>query len=216
MSTIDPATQPVSSDDPDQIRADIARTRAALSDDVDALTDTANPKNIARRETEKLKDRASGVVEKVMGSSGDAADAAGAKGRQAQANVSDAAHTVGDAVSSAPGTAKAKTQGSPLTAGLIAFGAGLLIAGLIPTSQKEQRAAAELVERTEPLQDQAKQAAHELGEQLKEPAQDAAEAVKQTATQAAETVKDEGTSAAGEVRDQAQGSAERVQQTRQQ
>ena len=44
------------SSDPDEIRADIERTRAALSDDVDALTDAANPKNIAKRQA-KAKDR---------------------------------------------------------------------------------------------------------------------------------------------------------------
>ena len=44
------------SNDPDEIRADIERTRAALSDDVDALTDTANPKNIAKRQVDKAKD----------------------------------------------------------------------------------------------------------------------------------------------------------------
>ena len=31
------------SNDPDEIRAEIENTRAALSNDVDALTDTANP-----------------------------------------------------------------------------------------------------------------------------------------------------------------------------
>ncbi|OYN90680.1 DUF3618 domain-containing protein [Parenemella sanctibonifatiensis] len=215
MSSIDPGAQPVTSDDPDQIRADIARTRANLSGDVDALTDTANPKNIARRETDKLKDRASGLVDKVMGSGSDTADTAADKGRQAQAAISGAAHDVGDAVASAPAAAKARTQGSPLVAGLIAFGVGLLVAGVIPTSQKEQRAAAELVERTEPLQDEAKQAVQQLGEQLQQPAQDAVEAVKESAVEAADTVKAEGTAAADEVRDQAQGSAERVQETRQ-
>jgi len=33
--------------DPELLRAEIARTRAELSDNVDTLTDTANPKNIA-------------------------------------------------------------------------------------------------------------------------------------------------------------------------
>ena len=56
------------SNDPDEIRADIERTRAALSDDVDALTDTANPKNIAKRQVDKAKDaHSSDVKDQVMG-----------------------------------------------------------------------------------------------------------------------------------------------------
>ena len=43
------------SNDPDQIRAEIEQTRAALSDDVDALADTANPKNIANRQVDIVK-----------------------------------------------------------------------------------------------------------------------------------------------------------------
>ena len=43
------------SNDPDQIRADIERTRAELSYNVDSLTDTANPKNIADRQVDKVK-----------------------------------------------------------------------------------------------------------------------------------------------------------------
>jgi len=37
------------SNDPDEIRADIARTRAALSNDVDELADAVRPQNVARR-----------------------------------------------------------------------------------------------------------------------------------------------------------------------
>ena len=52
------------SNDPDEIRAEIEQTRAALSDDVDALTDTANPKNIAKRQVDKAKDAVVGVKER--------------------------------------------------------------------------------------------------------------------------------------------------------
>jgi len=40
----------MSQNDPEVLRAEIARTRAELSDNVDALADTANPKNIANRQ----------------------------------------------------------------------------------------------------------------------------------------------------------------------
>ena len=56
------------SNDPDEIRADIERTRAELSDNVDALADTANPKNIAKRQASRVKQAAVGVKEHIMGS----------------------------------------------------------------------------------------------------------------------------------------------------
>ena len=59
------------SDDPDEIRADIERTRAALSDDVDELAEAVNPKNVAQRQVDKVKEAASNVKERVMGSDDD-------------------------------------------------------------------------------------------------------------------------------------------------
>jgi hypothetical protein len=43
------------SNDPDEIRADIERTRAALSDDVDDLAESVKPKNVAQRQVDKVK-----------------------------------------------------------------------------------------------------------------------------------------------------------------
>ena len=40
------------SSNPDEIRADIERTRAELSRNVDTLGDTVNPKNIATRQVD--------------------------------------------------------------------------------------------------------------------------------------------------------------------
>lgn len=199
-------TNPIDSNDPEQIRAEIARTRASLSGDVDALTDTANPKNIARRQGDKVKNAATGVVDKVMGTASDTAHGA-------QDAISGAAHGVGDSVAGAPGAATSKTRGNPLAAGLIAFGAGLLIAGLIPSSQKEQRAASDLVDRAEPLKAKAQEAVQEMGGNLQQPAQEAAEAVKESATGAMQSIKDEGGSAVSDVRGQAQDSKQAVQES---
>ncbi|GAA2103958.1 DUF3618 domain-containing protein [Microlunatus panaciterrae] len=191
----------MTTNDPDQIRADIERTRANLSSDVDALTDEANPKNIAKRQANKVKDATIGVKDRIMGSASDAGDAVG-----------DAASHVGDAVSGAPSAVRSKAQGNPLAAGLVAFGAGLLVASLFPPSEKEQHAASTVKERVEPLKEQATDIAKDAAAHLKEPAQQAAESVKDTATEAAQTVKDEGSSAAADVQDQAASSKQSVQE----
>ena len=195
--------------DPDQIRADIERTRAELSYNVDSLTDTANPKHIADRQVDKVKGAVAGVRDKIMGSPDDPYD----DGRVGDVKglATERASAFGDAVSDAPTKAKDATRGNPLAAGLIAFGAGLLISSLIPSSQKEQEAVSTLQENLEPLKQQATDAAKEMADNLRGPAQEAAEAVKSTATSAAQNVKDEGQSAKDEVQGQAEGSKAAVQ-----
>ena len=199
------------SSDPDEIRAEIEETRARLSDDVDRLGESASPKNVARRQVDKAKDAAgsfkTSITDAVMGKADDAqgglSDARGA--------LSDQAASAKQTLSEAPARAKSKTRGNPLAAGLIAFGAGLLISGLIPSSQKEQEAVGRLQDKAEPLKEQASQAVSELAAGLKEPAQQAVESVKETATVGAENVKAEGSGAADDVRQQVQDSKENVQ-----
>ena len=83
-----------------------------------------------------------------------------------------------------------------MAAGLVAFGAGLVIASLIPASDKEARAAAQVVdtakEKGQPLVEDAKAAAQDVAHSVAESARDAAATVKDTATESAERVRDEG------------------------
>jgi len=131
--------------------------------------------------------------------------------RNASANVSDAASsaasTISDTASSAaaavqeaPQAVRRQTQGNPLAAGVIAFGAGWLISSLLPASRDEQRLAQQATQKAadlgRPVADAARQAAMEVKDNLQEPAQQAVESVKDTATQAGRTVVDEGRSAA--------------------
>lgn len=193
------------SNDPDQIRADIERTRAELSHNVDTLGDTVNPRNIASRQVDKVKDKARTVRDAIMGSPDDPYD----HGRAG--DLQDGARAVGDAVSSAPSLAKQKTRGNPLAAGLIAFGAGLLVSSLIPASRHEQRAVSTLQDNLEPLKQQVTDIAHEVADNLREPAQQAAESIKTVAADGAENVQAQAKSATDEVSRQAQQSKDAVQ-----
>jgi hypothetical protein len=193
-----------SSSNPDQIRADIERTRATLSSDVNTLAYEANPTTMAKRKVGRVTGTLGSVREKVMGSASDTAQSTSDATSSALASVSDTAHSASDAVQSAPGAVKSQTQGNPLAAGVIAFGAGLLVSALIPASEREQQAASALQEKAQPLTDEVTDIAKETAQNLQEPAQQAAASVKDTATGAAATVKDEGTSAAQDVQDHAQ------------
>jgi gas vesicle protein len=192
------------SNDPEQIRREIERTRSELSDNVNALGDKVNPGSIAKRQVSRVRGAATSVKDAVLGSASEAAD-----------NTQQLAGTVGDAVSDAPSAVARKAQGSPIAAGLIAFGAGLLVSSMLPASRVEQQAAEKVKDTAQPMVDDLTDTAKEIAGNLKEPAQQAMEEVKSTATDAAATVKDDATSAADDVKSQAQDSKDTVQQAAQ-
>jgi hypothetical protein len=227
------------SNDPDEIRADIERTRAALSDDVDDLAESVKPKNVAQRQVDKVKEAASNVKDRVMGSDEDeysgstvgrvsdeaytARDAVGDRAYAAKDAVADRAYTAkdtvsekaseaGEAVRQAPRRIRRKAQGNPLAAGVVAFGLGMLVSSLIPSTEKEREAVSQLQENLEPVKQKAAEVAKDIGEGLKPAAQEAADSVRETAQEGVENVKQEGQSVAQDVKDQAQASKETVQQ----
>jgi ElaB/YqjD/DUF883 family membrane-anchored ribosome-binding protein len=187
---------------PDQIRREIEDTRGRLSDDVNALTETVSPSNVARRQADKVADAAASVKDRVMGTADDL-----------RSSGSDAASSVGHAPGAAATKARRKTQGNPLAAGLIALGAGWLVGSLLPASEKEKQAAGSLKDRAQPLVDEAKTVAQDTAQELKEPAKQAAQSIKETAVDAKDTVVQEGRSTAEDVKSQAQDSSDAVRAT---
>ncbi|MDV7242912.1 MULTISPECIES: DUF3618 domain-containing protein [Rhodococcus] len=189
------------SQDPDRIRADIERTRRNLSADVDTLAREANPTTIAKRKVGRMTSAVGGVRDRVMGSAQDAGS-----------SLADAQSSAADAAQSAPRAVRRHTQGNPLAAGLIAFGAGLLVASMLPASEREQEAALAVKEKAEPLTQELTDVAKDAAQNLKEPAQNATQAVKETVTEAADTVKAEGTSAAQDVQGRAADAKDTVRE----
>lgn len=185
------------SNDPEAIRREIERTRIDLSENVNALGEKVNPGSIAKRQVSRVRGAATSVKDSVMGSAADGAAAAA---------------DVRDTVTGAPGTVARKAQGSPIAAGLIAFGAGLLVASLLPASQVEQQAAEKVKDTAQPMVDDLADSAKEAAENLKEPAHQAVQEVKAAATDAAATVQDEATAAAADVKTQAQDAKDTVRQ----
>jgi ElaB/YqjD/DUF883 family membrane-anchored ribosome-binding protein len=213
------------SNDPDEIRADIERTRATLSNDVDDLAESVKPKSVAQRQVDKVKDAAGSLKDRVMGSDDDdyssstvgdkasaAKDAVADRAYAARDTVSEKASDAADAVREAPTTLKRKTQGNPLAAGVIAFGLGMLVSSLIPSSEKERQAVSQLQDNLEPVKQKATEVAQDVGENLRPAAQEAAQSVKSTAQEGVENVKQEGQSAAQDVKGQARDSKDTVQQ----
>ena len=213
------------STDPDQIRSEIEQTQRELSADVDALTEKVSPPRIMERRVRRTREAVTNVKDRIMGSSSDAYSSAGSATSGMAQSVSDrassardtavgVASSAADTVRSAPDTVRRQATGNPLAAGLIAFGAGLLLSSLLPASDPEQRMASQVkdfaTEQGRPVAGQLGEVGQQVAQELKESAQQRAESVKETATGAASTVKDEAQSAASDVTGQAQESAGRV------
>jgi len=182
----------------EELSRNIEQTRQSLSQDVDELTDKVSPSRIVHRRTEAAKSRLGSLRDHVMGSAEDSGQALSSAGQNVTGTASDAVHTIGE-----------KAQGNPLAAGLVAFGAGMVLASVLPASRAEadltQRAIDTAKDQGQPLVDQAKSVGQEIGQQLKESATSAADEVKATAQDSAQNVKDEAQSSGQHVKDQAPG-----------
>jgi len=138
----------------EELSNDIARTRADLEQDLDALQDKVSPSAIMERRKSAVRGRLASAKDRVMGT-----------GHSVVGSGQDAAHGVSSATSNAGSALEDRVEGSPLAAGLVAFGAGLLIAGLMPATKVEAEGAQKLMdvaqEHGQPVIDQAKSAAQE-------------------------------------------------------
>src|SRR5688572_23183280 len=130
----------MSTESPEQIRADIEATRSELGADVDALADKVTPSKIVDRQKGKVKEAFGNVKNRLMGAADDA-----------KYGASSTLHDAGSGISDAKDRVVAKAEGNPLAVGLIAFGVGLVVASLIPASEKEKDVAGSVQDSAQPL-----------------------------------------------------------------
>ena len=130
--------------DPEQIRDDIEQTQRELSADVDALTAKLSPQRIVHDKVQRARTAMGSVKQRVTGGAAQKAPADGGTAAPAvdaaDGTVSSAKGTASSAASSAARTAGTVTaaavrgiKANPVAAVLIAFGAGWLIAALLPS-----------------------------------------------------------------------------------
>ncbi len=215
--------------DPDQIRGDIELTQQNLSADVDALTEKVSPPRIVERRVQRTRSAVTNFKDRIMGgtseqtsnlsgtvssSASSAKDSVTGAASSAKDSVAGAASSAADAAGSAPDLARQRTRGNPLAAGLIAFGAGWLVASLLPATDAEQQVAGQVkdvaADKGAPVVQQLKEVGQDAAQDLKESAQQRAQSVKETATDAASTVRDDAQSRASDVTDHAQDARGRV------
>jgi gas vesicle protein len=205
--------------------ADIEATRASLSRDIDELTEKVSPARVVDRRKQAAKGKLGDVRDKVMGAAPDldgvrshvpgvGNGSGGSSGPGVGERASGVASSVSGSATGAVDTVAARAQGNPLAAGLVAFGAGMLISALLPSTDKETRVAQQAVQAAkdhgQPVLDEARSVGQELGADLKESATESAQQVKDTAAESVAHVKDQGQSSVRTVKDEGQSSARTV------
>ena len=208
--------------DPDRLRREIEYTQRNLSSDVDLLAEKVTPSRIAQRRVDRVRGAMANARDRVMGTTSDAVSTTQERASSMASDATDKASSMAsdakEKISEAPQAVRRGTEGNPIAAGLIAFGAGWLLSTLAPASKPEQKLAGQTAdwarEHSGVVTEQVGQVAEQVKENIREPAREAVESVKSTAADAAGTVKDEARGAAGDVTDRAQEAKSSVQDER--
>jgi ElaB/YqjD/DUF883 family membrane-anchored ribosome-binding protein len=186
----------------EELSSQIAGTRENLAADLDALQDRVSPSAIVERRKAAARGRVRSVRNKVMGTARGARDSAGSS-----------TSGVADGAKGAVGSVTDTVEGSPLAAGLVAFGAGMVISAMLPASEAETRAANQLMETAkeqgQPLVEEARSVGSEVGQHLKGSATEATQEVKSSAQDSVRRLQEEGSTAVGAVRSEAQDAGSR-------
>lgn len=202
--------------DTEHLRRQIEGTRRELSADVNALTEKVTPGRVVRRRVDRARGSLSNLKDRIMGSAHSTTDSMSSAASGTTDKVGEFASSTADTVREAPRAVRRQTEGNPLAAGLVAFGAGWLVASLIPASRKEQELAVQAkdmaAEHLQPVAQQVREAATEVKDNLREPAQHAVESVRSTAGDATDTVVDESRSATQHVTERAGQAKQNLQQ----
>ena len=174
----------------DRLKRGIDATRQELVRDVGRLTEQAqHPAQLARRELGRVRAGLRSVKERVMGAS-----------EQAASTVAEAASDLPATVRAAPRKIADATSGSPVAVGIIAFGAGLLAAALIPESDAEREAVKRLSDNIGPMTEPLQQAGRALADDVRTSVEAAADELKSSAADAAANVGTAAAAGAAEVR----------------
>jgi hypothetical protein len=173
-----------------ELRREIEDTRDHLGDTLDAIGDRVSPGRIVERRKNRVRESLTTARTKVMG--------VAPSPSAATSTASDAASSIGETVRHAPAAVASGAKGNPLLAGGLAFGVGVLVASLLPTTEAEASVAGDIVE---PLKQEATEIGKEVGSTAKESASSAGEQAKEALTDAATTVKEEAASTAQQSKD---------------
>lgn len=139
----------------DQLTEEIAATRARMDGTLDDVAERAGPGRLKQRARRALES----TRETIMGTAGDAQERVSETTRQAGSTVREQSN-------------------SPLAAGVVAFGAGLLAGSVVPESRTENKLSREVQHKIQdPLREHGQEAVEQVSDQVGERASQAKDRV---------------------------------------
>lgn len=191
----------------EELRNQIDRTRDHMTTTVEAIEDRVMPSRIMERRRNRMSDAFGSFRDRVMGVPRRAAEAMPFTGHGNDHDTSPGFRgDLGSRSGSEPGMMERiedQAESNPFAAGVIAFGAGMLVASLMPPSSAERQVASRAREAMEPLSEPLQEAAHEVLDSAKEHGREAMEAVKEAGSSGGQAVMDTAKDRAQQVREQA-------------
>lgn len=180
-----------------ELRKEAEVQRARMSNTLEAIGDRVSPERMVERRKAAIGKGFKNVRSSIMGSS----DYQEPHLARVGSKAGDAVHAAAEGVQHAPEMLTDQARGNPIAAGLVMFGAGVLIASMFPETQTERR----LVDAAQPQIQNATEGLKDAGREL-------ADDAKQHGQAAAEELRAAGTEAVTSVKEQAQDSAQEIKQ----
>jgi len=172
-----------------------------MGDTLEAIGDRLSPERIIERRKAAVGQRFQNVKTTLMGSPSYQEPMVHRVREQAGGAVQSAS----DAVRHAPEALADQARGNPIAVGIVAFGAGMLLATVMPKSETESRLMREAQPQIQGAMADLKDTGRELASDMQEHAREAGEQMKEAGAESARSVKEQTQSAAQEVRGAASG-----------
>lgn len=179
----------------DDLRRGMEKRRIVIADTVDQIQNRVSPSHVAARSRHRVRTRMSRWKDNIMGQ---VQEHDGGM-RERAGEMRERAEEMTDTMRQAPSAVERYTRGNPVAVGLIAVGAGALIASMLPETRQERRM-------VRSIQPEMEEAASEMAEA----GRDVADDLKDTAREGASRVQESARSAGDDVAEDARRARERV------
>ncbi len=207
-------------EDTDQLRQQIHERRSSIAGTVDQIENRVSPARIAARRTTRLRRRLTDVADSIFGNdepdyddhrrpmprSAADDDHQSSTGRSTTRDGTDEDPSRIDQLQGfapSPDDVRRRARGNPVAAGLISFGAGLLLGSVIPASRRERQIAQQAEPQLRSVAREAAASGQTVASALQGHAESAAGDLKSSAADHARELKSEASSAASDVKDAA-------------
>jgi hypothetical protein len=184
----------------DELRSQIDEQRRDVSRDLEAIGDRVSPRRMAARRRARMQLAWRDTRDRLMGTDDDMSSSGGDASGGMMGTMQSAASTAMESAAKLPDVTRRQTQGSPLVATAVAFGAGFLLAAVLPSSRAEER----MVDR---FGNELREGAAGVKQEVSNMAHDVADNLSDDVHQAGRNVAESANHAMGEVKGNAAGGA---------